>query len=101
DRVAALGEGVRTFVEHLVEDLDALVGQAHLVGVRVHQRPPDAHRVPVLDPRVQLAPDVLDGFADLAEQRLEPVEEVFRAGTHDLSCYGRASIWPNRPARCY
>ena len=50
-------------VEHLVEDHDALVGQADLVGVRVHQRPADVGRVPVLDRGVQLAADVLDRLA--------------------------------------
>ena len=40
-RVGALGEDPVALVEHLVEDLHALVGQADLVGVGVHQRPAD------------------------------------------------------------
>ena len=40
-RVGALGEDPVALVEHLVEDLDALVGQADLVGVGVHQGPAD------------------------------------------------------------
>jgi hypothetical protein len=46
DRVGALGQHVGLLVEHLIEDLDALVGQAHLVRVRVHQRPPDGRWSP-------------------------------------------------------
>ena len=46
DRVGALGQHVGLLVEHLVEDLDALVGQAHLVRVGVHQRPPHGRRRP-------------------------------------------------------
>ena len=41
DRVGALGEDPVPLVEHLVEDLHALVGQPDLVGVGVHQRPAD------------------------------------------------------------
>ena len=41
DRVGALGEDPVALVEHLVEDLDALVGQSDLVGVGIHQRPAD------------------------------------------------------------
>ena len=75
-RVGALGQGVGALVEHLVEDHDALVGQAHLVGVRVHQRPPDVHRVPGLELRVQLATDVLHGLGDARQQRLEGSEHI-------------------------
>src|SRR5581483_5847139 len=39
DRVGALGEHPVALVEHLVEDLDALVGLADLVDVRIEQRP--------------------------------------------------------------
>ncbi len=74
-RVGALGQRVGALVEHLVEDLHALVGQPDLVGVGVHQRPADGDRVPVLDPRVQLAADVLDRLADLGQQRLEAREQ--------------------------
>ncbi len=63
-RVAALGEHAGGLVEHLVEDLHALVGQAHLVGVGVHQRPPHAVGVPVLGRGVELTADVLHGLAD-------------------------------------
>ena len=46
DRVGALGEHAVALVEDLVEDLHALVGQPHLVGVGVHQRPPDLGLAP-------------------------------------------------------
>ncbi len=111
DRVGALGQGVGPFVEDLVEDHDALVRHADLVGVGVHQRPADglvAGDVPVLDLAVELAADVLDGLADLRQQRFEPVEErTGRLGGHaDLSqkaapgsrTTGRSSQ-PNRARR--
>ena len=76
--VGALGEGVGPLVEHFVEDHDALVGHADLVGVGVHQRPAHggvAGDVPLLDGGVQLAADVLDRLAHLLEQRLERAED--------------------------
>ena len=48
-RVGALGQDPVPLVEYLVQDRDALVGQAHLVRVRIHQRPADLDAVPVLD----------------------------------------------------
>ncbi len=47
--VGALREYPVAFVQYLVENLHALVGNAYLVGVRVHQRPADLCGVPVLD----------------------------------------------------
>ena len=75
DRVGALGERVVTLVEDLVEDLHALVRQAHLVGVGVHQRPPDRDGVPVLAAGVQFTPDVLDRLAHPGQQRLQAIEQ--------------------------
>ena len=75
DRVGALGEDPVALVEHLVEDRDALVGQPHLVGVGVHQRPAHRHRVPVLDGGVELAADVLDRLLHGRQLRLEPRED--------------------------
>ena len=46
NRVATLGQRVGPLVEQLVEDLDALVGQADLVGVGVEQRPADGRGLP-------------------------------------------------------
>ena len=74
-RVGALGEDPVALVEHLVEDLDALVGQPDLVGVGVHQRPPDLDGVPVLDDGVQLAADVLDRLGDRRQARLQAGEQ--------------------------
>jgi hypothetical protein len=68
-------EGVRPLVEHLVEDHQALVGQADLVGVGVHERPVDGDALPRLDLGVQLAADVLDRLLDLRQQGLETGEE--------------------------
>ena len=83
-RVGALGQRVVALVEHLVEDLHALVRQADLVGVRIHQRPPDRDLVPVLRARVQLAADVLDRLAHARQQRLETGEQRF----HVCRLYG-------------
>ena len=82
-RVGALGEDPVALVEHLVEDLDALVGQADLVGVGVHQGPADRRAarlgrlgaVPVLDDRVQLATDVLDGLLHRGQPGLQARED--------------------------
>ena len=74
DGVAALGEGVRPFVEHLVEDLHALVGQADLVRIGVEQGPADGRGRPggvVSAARVQLTADVLDRLGDARQQRLQ------------------------------
>ena len=60
------------------------LGDADLVGVGVHQRPPRgqllaagavATDVPVLDRGVELATDVLDGLVDPLQQGLEGVEQ--------------------------
>jgi hypothetical protein len=71
DAVGALSEHVVALVEHLVQDLDALVRHPDLVGVRVHQRPPHRDGLPVLDDRVELAAYILDGLFDQRKQRLE------------------------------
>ena len=96
DAVGALGEHALAAVEHLVENLDTLVRQAHLVGVRVHQRPPDLGGVPVLDDGVQLAADVLDR---LAHEREQPFQlGVDRIGGHSLSVPMRRKPASGRPA---
>ncbi len=74
--VGALGKNVVALVEHLVEDLQALVRQPDLVGVRIHQRPAHRGAVPVLDGRVQLAADVLHRLAHQRQQRLELREDA-------------------------
>ena len=88
DGVGALGQRVGALVEHLVEDLHALVGQPHLVGVGVHQRPVHGDGVPVLDCGVQLTADVLDRLADPGQQRLEAWEQ--RLDRHACRVYGDA-----------
>ena len=74
DRVGPLGQHVGLLVEHLVEDLHALVGQADLVRVGIHQRPAHGRGVPVLDHRAQLAAHVLDRLADPGQQLLQLVK---------------------------
>ena len=71
DGVGALGQGVGALVEHLVQDHQALVGQPHLVGVGIHQRPVHGGVVPRFDLGVELTADVLDRLLDLCQQRFE------------------------------
>jgi hypothetical protein len=77
DRVCSLGQDAITFVQDLVEDLDALVGQADLVRIRIHERPPDSFVVgaPVLDGRVELAAHVLDRLLHPRQQRFQAREQ--------------------------
>ncbi len=75
--VRALGQDALALVEDLVQDHDALVGQPHLVRVRVHERPADVARVPRLDGGVQLTADVLDWLLHMREQSFELWEDRF------------------------
>jgi hypothetical protein len=47
--VGAFREYPVAFVQYLVENLQALVGNTDLIGVRVHQSPADLRGIPVLD----------------------------------------------------
>ena len=112
--IRALGEGVLTLVDDLVEDHDALVGHADLVGVGIHQRPAGGQLlaggsvpadVPVLDRGVQLAADVLDGLVDPFQQRLEIGPQGFTrhpsmlrgAAAHHRNADLRRMPWGRRP----
>ena len=85
DGVGALGQGVGALVEHLVQDHQALVGQPHLVGVGIHQRPVHGGGVPRLDLGVQFTADVLDRLLDLSQQR-------FEAGVESLTSHDRSRV---------
>jgi hypothetical protein len=85
DGVGALGEHVRALVEHLVQDLDALVGQADLVCVRVHEHPAHGRLVPGLDHRAEFAADVLDRLAHQRQQAFELREDA--RNVHDMPAY--------------
>ena len=98
-RVGALGQDPVALVEHLVEDLDALVGQADLVGVGVHQRPADVDLVPVLAGRVELPTDVLDRLLhgrqlglqareDASVVELDRLGRLVEANGHDVNTSG-------------
>ena len=73
--VRALAEHAGLLIEHLVENLDALVGGPDLVGIGVHQRPVDISLVPLGRDGVHLAADVLNGLLDQGEQRLQGRED--------------------------
>ena len=83
DGVRPLGQDPVPLVQDLVQDGDALVGQPDLVGVRVHQGPADGSGLPVLDDRVEFAPDVLDRLRHRRQQRLQPGEDG-RGRTHSI-----------------
>src|SRR5580700_3179531 len=92
--VGALGEHAVALVQHLVENLDPLVGQPDLVGVRIAQRPPDVSGVPVLDHGANLAADVLDRLAHARQERLESRE--YRFDRHQTRVSERAVATPPR-----
>ncbi len=95
--VGALGEDPLLFVEDLVEDHDALVGQSDLVRVRVHERPADVALVPRLDRGVELSADVLDRLLHVREQSFELREnrlDRHLANLHELT---GGTIKPNPP----
>ncbi len=75
DRVGALGQDVRLLVENFVEDLDALVGKADLVGVGVHQAPANYRVLPRLDLGISFAAEIAHGFADPRQQRFQAREQ--------------------------
>ena len=89
--VRTLGERVVALVEDFVEDLHALVGHTHLVGVRVHERPVDGNGVPVLAHGVELAADVLDRLGHQGQQRLETREHRLDAHRWGLRARGAGS----------
>ena len=94
-RVAALGERRRTGVEDLVEDLDALVRLADLVGVGVAEEPAHVRAGPVVHHHVVLAADVLRGLAHVGQQRLEDLEDRRRGRCSEPTAVHRA----RRPLR--
>jgi hypothetical protein len=114
--IRPFGKGIPAFVDDLIQDHDALVGQGDLVGVGVHQDPAcgqllavgtEPTAVPVLDGGVELTADVLDGLAHLLQQRLETVKQRGAGATGIARAFGhgfknRASpahsgIWRQRP----
>ena len=96
DAVGALGQHAVRLVQHLVQDLDALVGHADLVGVRVHERPADLRGVPVANHGVQLAADVLDRLAHLGQQGLQAGVDRFHRHPDSLGDGGSASPGDDR-----
>ena len=97
--VGPLGEGIGSFVDDLVQDHDALVGQTDLVGVGIHQRPArgqlltvgsESPAVPVLDGGVELTTDVLDGFAHLLQERFKERKEGSTSETGPANAFGHA-----------
>ena len=96
--VGPFGQGIGPLVEDLVEDLQPLVGQADLVGVRIDEQPghPTALVVRPLSPI--FATDVPSGFLDPGQQRfklrpdrIHPTEVTGSTGHPPKRHPGRAS----------
>ena len=66
--VGALRHRIGSFVQDLVEDLQALVGQADLVGVGIREQPRHVLRCVVGPLRTVFQTDVAGGFGDLGQQ---------------------------------
>ena len=71
-RVGPLGHRIVALVEDLVEDLEALVGQADLVGVRVRQQPRDLPGSVLRVDRAVLAADVPSRFLHPHQEWFQP-----------------------------
>jgi hypothetical protein len=69
--VRALGDGVVTLVQDLVEDLQALVGQTDLVGVGIRQQPGNSALTCAGTLRAQLEPDVAGRLLHAREMGFE------------------------------
>ncbi len=87
-RERALGDHPVTLVEDFVQDREALVRLAHLVGVGVHQCPAHLGSSEVLAERVHFTAGVLHRLGHLGEQWLQPRVE----GRHGVGCHGWASV---------
>ena len=78
--VGPLRECIRPLVEDLVENLEALVGETDLVGVGIHQQPPDPVRSGCGNLGAELATDVARWLLDGGEVRLETSPDVDHGG---------------------
>ena len=67
-RIGPFRHRIGALVQDLVEDLQALVGQADLVGVRVNEQPGDFAGAVLGTDRTVLEADVASGFLDLGQQ---------------------------------
>ena len=74
-RIGALTQHTRLLIEHLIENLHALIGGTHLVGIGIHQRPAHLGGIPVADDGIDFASDVLDRLLNAREQGFERGED--------------------------
>ena len=86
--IGAFGEDIGDLVEDVVEDTDAHVGHADVVGVRVSEGEADGHVVPGFGDAVPFAAGIASGLGDAREQ-------LFRCGGH-----GEHPLWRANGARC-
>ena len=73
-RIGTLGQSIVALVDHFVEDLHALIGSTHLVGIGVHECPVNVDRLPRLLHRIEFAAHVLNGLRHERQERLETFE---------------------------
>src|SRR5207253_539783 len=84
---------VVTLVEDLVQDLEALVRQAHLVGVGVDQQP--GHPVAAMGRGASavLTADVAGGLLHLGQERLDPRPERAHVRVKCRAGYANRRMW--------
>ena len=97
-RIRAFGYRVGSFVENLVEDLEALVREPDLVGVRIQEQPRDPLGPVLSDDRTPLHSDVAGGLLDPGKERFDPRPQ---AGHYPISLPDghRWSLVHGHPAR--
>src|ERR1700677_198974 len=86
-----LGQRVGTLIEDLVENLQPLVGQPDLVGVRVEQQPRDGTGAVVGEHRPLLTTDVPGGLGHRGQDALDLRPESL----HLQQPYGTLSLRPS------
>ena len=90
-RVRPLGGGIVAFVQDLVEDLQALVGEPHLVRIGVHEEPGRVAGPVGRRRRPSFHSDVPSWFLDPGQERLDPRPQ---AGHLEPQCTGWAADHP-------
>ena len=99
-RVGPLGGRVRAFVEDLVEDLQPLVRQAYLIGVRIGEQPRHDPGTVARDPHPVLGTDIAGRFGHLGQQRLKLTPQTAHCSSLLLLvCVSRSWSMRSRAAR--
>ena len=89
--IPTVGTTVGPLIDDLVQDLQALVGQADLVGVRVQEHPADERSIRWFAIGAVLAADVARWLLDLGQMRFDQRPNGWPGGQH------RAPTLPDQP----